>query len=132
MGARWLRNPGGIAPIDIHKQPPGRHLCLAEREEIALLRAQGNGVRKIARAVGRDSRTISRELRLSAATRSGKVEQRASVAQWKADMVAGRPETPKLVANERLHAWVEEPLAGRICDPDGIPVKGPPPPGWMG
>ena len=98
VGGRWFRNAGGMPPFDINKQPSGRYLCFAEREEIALLRAQGQGVREIARAVGRDPATISRELRRNAATRSGKIEYRASVAQWKADMAARRPKVAKLVA----------------------------------
>lgn len=59
----------------------GRYLCFEEREEIALLRAQGMGVREIARCLGRSASTISRELRRNAATRGGKLEYRASVAQ---------------------------------------------------
>lgn len=70
VGARWFRNAGGMAPFDIHKKPSGRYLCFAEREEIAMLRTQGNGVREIARTIGRDPSTISRELRRNAATRS--------------------------------------------------------------
>jgi IS30 family transposase len=54
----------------------------AEREEIALLRAEGRGVREIAREIGRSPSTISRELHRNAATRGGKLEYRASVAQW--------------------------------------------------
>jgi IS30 family transposase len=42
-------------------------------------------VREIARQVGRDPGTISRDLRRNAATRGGKLDYRASVAQWKAD-----------------------------------------------
>jgi len=57
-----------------------RYLSFREREEIALLRVQGAGVRQIADAVGRDPSTISRELRRTAATRGGKPEYRASVA----------------------------------------------------
>ena len=72
VGARWFRNAGGMAPFDINKQSSGRYLCFAEREEIAVLRAQGKGVRQIARTVGRNHGTISRELRRNAATRSGK------------------------------------------------------------
>ena len=49
----------------------GRYLSFAEREEIALLRAQGLGVREIARQLGRSPSTISRELRRNAATRGG-------------------------------------------------------------
>ncbi|WP_410575745.1 helix-turn-helix domain-containing protein, partial [Amycolatopsis sp. cmx-4-61] len=41
----------------------GRYLSFAEREEIALLRAQDIGVREIARRISRDPGTISRELR---------------------------------------------------------------------
>jgi len=49
----------------------GRYLSLAEREELAILRVQGAGVREIARQMGRSASTISRELRRNAATRSG-------------------------------------------------------------
>ena len=52
VGARWFRNAGGMAPFDISTQPSGRYLCFSEREEIAVLRAQGKGVREIARTVG--------------------------------------------------------------------------------
>ncbi len=132
VGSRWFRNAGGMAPFDITSQPSGRYLCFAEREEIAVLRAQGNGVRQIARAVGRDPGTISRELRRNAATRSGKNEYRTSVAQWKADLASRRPKVAKLVADERLHAYVEERLAGRISGLDGATIEGPPSPRWTG
>ncbi len=132
VGARWFRHAGGMAPFDIHKQPSGRYLCFAEREEIALLRAQGKGVREIARAIGRDPGTISRELRRNAATRCGQIEYRASVAQWKADMAARRPKVAKLVANKRLHAYVENRLAGQVNSPGGAEVAGPPAPRWTG
>ena len=62
-------------------------------------------MREIARRLGRDPSTISRELRRNAATRAGKLEYRASVAQWKADLLARRPKAAKLVANERLHQY---------------------------
>jgi IS30 family transposase len=52
----------------------GRYLSFAEREEIALLRAQQCGVREIARRLRRSPSTISRELRRNAATRSGRLE----------------------------------------------------------
>jgi IS30 family transposase len=50
----------------------------------ALLRAQDIAVREIARRIGRDSGTISRELRRNAATRADRRGYRALVAQWKA------------------------------------------------
>ena len=53
---------------------------LAEREQIALLRARNAGVREIARQLARSASTISRELRRNAATRSGGFEYRASTA----------------------------------------------------
>jgi DNA-binding CsgD family transcriptional regulator len=62
VGSRWYRHAGGMTPLSL-TEPTGRYLSFAEREEIALLRAQGKGVREIARTVGRDPGTISRELR---------------------------------------------------------------------
>ena len=121
-----------MPPFDLKFKPTGRYLSFAEREEIALLRAQDKGVREIARAIGRDPGTVSRELRRNAATRGGKLEYRASVAQWKADMAAKRPKTAKLVANPRLHAYVQERLAGQIKTPDGKVIRGPEPPRFTG
>ena len=70
-------------------------------------------MREIARRLGRSPSTISRELRRNAATRGGQLEYRASVAQWKAELMARRPKTAKLVANERLREYVQERLPGR-------------------
>ena len=105
-----------MPPFDLKFRPSGRYLSFAEREEIALLKVQGKGVREIAREIGRDPGTISRELRRNAATRSGSSGYRASVAQWKADMAARRPKAAKLVTNPRLHAYVQERLTGQSAD----------------
>ena len=104
VGQRWFHNAGGMPPFDITKQPSGRYQSFPEREEIALLKAQGKGVRQIAREVGRDPGTVSRELRRNAATRGGHLEYRASVGQWKADLAARRPKAAKLVTNPKLRA----------------------------
>jgi IS30 family transposase len=112
--------------------PSSRYLSFEEREEIALLKAQGAGVREIARAVGRDPSTISRELRRNAATRSGKLKYRAGVAQWKAELAARRPKTAKLIANPRLHTYVQDRLAGKVHGPDGVAAEGPTPAPWQG
>ena len=88
-GVRWFRERGGMATL-LRDPVSCRYLCFAEREEIAWLRAEGRGVREIAREIGRSPSTISRELRRNAATRGGKLDYRASVAQWKADLVAQR------------------------------------------
>jgi IS30 family transposase len=130
-GARWFRHGGGMPSIDL-APVSGRYLSFREREEIALLMARGSGVREIARELGRAPSTISRELRRNAATRGGKLDYRASVAQWKADLVARRPKTAKLVANDRLRAYVQDRLAGQIRTPGGRPVLGPDTPEWRG
>jgi IS30 family transposase len=129
-GARWFRHRGGM-PTDVSPSS-GRYLSFREREEIAIMCARGDGVRSIARELGRAPSTISRELRRNAATRCGKLEYRASVAQWKADLVAQRPKIAKLVANECLRDYVQDRLAGHVCRPDGTPVEGPPTGPWKG
>lgn len=40
VATRWFRHAGGMSPISLD-EPTGRYLSFAEREEIALLRAQG-------------------------------------------------------------------------------------------
>lgn len=132
VGARWFHHAGGMPPFDLKFTPTGRYLSFAEREEIALLRAQDRGVREIAREIGRDPGTVSRELRRNAATRGGKLEYQASVAQWKADMTAKRPKAAKLVTNPRLKIYVQQRLAGQISLPDGTPFLGPTPPRFTG
>ena len=119
-------------PLNLLAPLSGRYLSFSEREEIALLRAQGCGVRSIARQVGRDPSTISRELRRNAATRGQKLDYRASVAQWKADLVAQRPKTAKLVANPALHDYVQQRLSGKVRHPNGKTVTGPTTPQWKG
>ncbi len=103
----------------------GRYLSFVEREEIALLRAGGCGVREIARRVGRSSSTISRELRRNAATRSGGLEYRASTAQWHADQRGQRPKPAKLAVNAELRRYVQDRLSGAVQRPDGTVVNGP-------
>ena len=131
VGARWFRQAGGMSPISLD-EPTGRYLSFAEREEIALLRAQDVGVREIGRRIRRDPGTVSRELRRNAATRSGKQEYRAVVAQWKAQQAAKRPKTAKLVSNEQLREYVQDRLAGNVRRPDGTVVPGPRTPPWKG
>jgi IS30 family transposase len=131
VGSRWFRHGGGMSPFDL-KAFTGRYLTFHEREDIALLRAQGTGVREIARTLGRSPSTISRELRRNAATRGGKLDYRASVAQWKAELVARRPKTSKLITNPRLREYVQERLSGQVTRPDGTPVRGPATGPWTG
>ena len=131
VGARWFRQGGGMPTIEL-ADPGGRYLTFSEREEIAILRAQHVGVREIARRLDRDPATISRELRRNAATRGGKLEYRASVAQWKAELMARRPKPAKLVTNQVLHDYVQERLNGEVRRPDGTIVSGPVVADWKG
>ena len=131
VGIRWFRHAGGVTPLSLD-EPTGRYLSLAEREEIALLKAQDKGVREIARTIGRDPGTVSRELRRNAATRGGKPVYRAVVAQWKAQQAAKRPKAAKLAGNEQLREYVQDRLAGNVHGPDGTIVPGPKTPPWKG
>ena len=128
VGSRWFRHAGGMPPISL-AEPAGRYLSFEERKEIALLRATQECVRS---RIGRDPGTISRELRRNAATRGGKPEYRAFVAQWKAQQTAKRPKMATLATNDRLREYVQESLAGNVRRPDGSVVVGPEPPAWKG
>jgi IS30 family transposase len=134
VGSRWFREAGGMPPSALapsSKPLSGRYLSLAEREELAILRAQGCGVREIGRRLGRSGSTISRELRRNAATRSGGREYRATVAQWHAERAARRPKPAKLAADAALRVYVQDRLAGVISAPSGAAVPGPTVP-WKG
>lgn len=130
IGARFFRQGGGMRTIS-PAPLTGRYLSFEEREEIAILNAQGCGVRDTASKLSRSPSTISRELRRNAATRSGDLQYRATTAQWHADRRARRPKTAKLASNEPLRHYVEERLAGLVTGPDGRQVPGPQVP-WIG
>ena len=128
VGVRWFRRAGGMPPThfsQLSKPLSGRYLSFAEREEIAILRAQGHGVSAIARQLDRPPCTISRELRRNAAARHGAPEYRATTAQWHADQSARRPKPAKLAVNPILRDYVQDRLAGMIARPDGAPLVGP-------
>jgi IS30 family transposase len=124
VGSRWFRHAGGMRPISLCPLS-GRYLSLNEREEIAILKAKGCGVREIARQVRRSPSTISRELRRNAATRPDSSGYRAIAAQWHADRRAKRPKVAKLATNEALRTYVQDRLAGTITRLDGTEVPGP-------
>ncbi len=130
VGFRWFRHAGGVNPC----LPPtvsGRYLSFSEREDIAIFRAQGLGVREIARRVGRSPSTISRELRRNASTRTWRLEYKASIAQWHAERRAHRPKISKLATNDELRQYVQDRLSGEVRAPDGKTV-GPDGPKWKG
>jgi hypothetical protein len=128
VGVRWFRRAGGMPPTHLSRSSKPlseRYLSFAEREDIAILRAQGHGVRAIARQLDRPPCTISRELRRNVARRHGAPEYRATTAQWHADRSARRPKSAKLVINPALRDYVQDRLAGMIAKPDGEPLVGP-------
>ena len=128
VGPRWFREAGGMSPKSLApsaKPLSGRYLVFAEREEIALCRAQGQGIREIARRLGRAASTISRELRRNAATRGGGLAYRASTAQWHAERAARRPKRAKLATTAALRTYVQERLSGAVATPGGAAVVGP-------
>jgi IS30 family transposase len=128
VGGRWFREAGGMAP-SIHspssKNVSGRYLSFEEREMIALLKVQDNGVREIARRIDRSPSTVSRELRRNAATRGGGFEYRATTAQWHADRSARRPKPAKLAINAKLRAYVQDRLSGLVETLGGKRFSGP-------
>ena len=134
VGSRWFREAGGMAPSHLSPSsgpPSGRYLSFAEREEIALWRAQGLGVREVARRLGRSGSTVSRELRRNAATRGGNLNYLATTAQWHAERSTRRPKRAKLAGNPALRAYVQDRLAGTVVAPGGVTAPGPAVP-WKG
>jgi transposase, IS30 family len=127
---RWFRHAGGVNPC-LPATVAGRYLSFSEREDIALLRAKGLGVREIARRVKRHPSTISRELRRNASTRTWRLDYKPSIAQWHAERRARRPKVAKLATNDRLRDYVQDRLAGVVRTPDGRAV-GPDGPEWKG
>ncbi len=110
VGTRWFRECGGMPPSHLAPSSPaptGRYLSFSEREQIALARARGDGVREIAAQLARSPSTISRELRRNAATRGGGHDYRATTAQWHADRAAKRPKPAKLLSNPVLREYVQ-------------------------
>jgi IS30 family transposase len=104
-GQRIFSEAGGVNPSRA-AGPVGRYLSWSDREEIAALVHAEHGVREIARRLGRDPGTISRELDRGATQRG----YRASVGQAKADRARSAPRGAKLATNLRLRREVQERL----------------------
>ena len=130
LGSGGSATLGGVNPC-LSPTVSGRYLSFAEREDIALFRAQGLGVREIARRVNRSPSTISRELRRNASTRTFRLEYKATIAQWHAERRARRARPAKLAGNDRLRSYVQERLSGAVRAPGGSAL-GPVGPKWQG
>ena len=97
-----------------------KHLTIGEREDIMCMRREGRRVGEIAREIGRDKSTVSRELRRNSCERF----YRASTAQRRYEARRERCRRPRLLDDpERLELvrsrvlegrWSPEQLEGRI------------------
>lgn len=109
MGGRWIARAGGVRPRR-GRNLKGRCLSFAEREEIALARARGQGVGEIARHLRRVSLHDRRELRRNG---DGRGPYRATKAHALAWHRAARPKPAKLATNMALRTKVENDLQKR-------------------
>jgi hypothetical protein len=85
------------ATVQTFRHSKGRYFSFAEREEIAISRAYGYGIREIARHLGVRHRRSPGTCDENAGTRGGTLIYRAEIAQWHRDRRAARPKTAKLV-----------------------------------
>jgi transposase, IS30 family len=134
-GTRWFRDGGGMAPMTL-TEPSDRFLTLGERETIDLCWAEGWSQADIAREIGRDPSTISRELRRNRLEgfphkpplpdgqrrrpgpvpgaqgpgRRPRLRYRAAQAQAKAEVRGRRPKPSKLTELPELQAYVQREL----------------------
>ncbi len=118
-GRRIFVRLGGVNPTRTTDPLEQRYLRFEEREEIMRLQARGLGVRGIAREIGRDPSTVSRELKRAVGVRG----YRAGMAQTHADRGRRGPRNAKLASNLRLRREVQarlehhaspEQIAGRL------------------
>jgi len=128
-GARWVsaagvaRRPGRpcrggqdcAVNIDLDA-PPGFRLSVLERQEIALAKARGLGVRAIAALLNRPPSTISRELARHTGTDG---HYRFLQAEQAARDKAKRPKKAKLAQEGPLRNYVVEQL-DKKCSPEQI------------
>src|SRR5699024_5463689 len=106
----WFRHRGGVKPPHSYGRSR-RYLTFDEREDIAMSRVQGLGVRDIARRLNRDPGTISRELRRAPRNpqdvRPSRPSYLASVCQSDADRKRTRHRPGKLATNLALRREVQ-------------------------
>ena len=106
-GFRWRGERGGIVPVRLAAgERSERYLTLLDRHRIATLRAHGESMRAIARALGRAPSTLSRELR-----RNLSPHDRGVYDGDLAHACAARPRPGKLQIDGELRTIVAERLA---------------------
>jgi transposase, IS30 family len=100
-----------VVGVGCKREISARFLSEDERVRIADLRRAGEGVRAIARELGRDPATISRELRRNVDPQSS--AYRPHAAQRLAERRRARPKISKLVADGELREFVQDGLKRR-------------------
>ena len=128
VGSRWFRRSGGMPPSHLSqsaKPLSGRYLSFEEREEIALLRAQGRGIPSYCLPAG--ASTVD-DLPRGAAQRGRPEAVAWTTGQRRRSGIIDPPKgrsLAKLATNEALRRYVQDRLAGRISAPDGTVIEGP-------
>jgi transposase, IS30 family len=122
-GKRWrhgrtITSTGGrrlhyapVVGVARKREISARFLSEEERVRIADLRRAGEGVRAIARELGRSPATVSRELRRNVDAKAS--TYRPHTAQRLAEQRRARPRTGKLVADVELREFVQDKLERR-------------------
>jgi IS30 family transposase len=95
------------------------HLSLAEREEIAIAREQGQSIRSIATSLGRSPSSVSREIKRNAPP-VNQVKYRGNRAQRRAEDRSRRGHARERLANPLVKAYVEHHLVHDGWTPEGI------------
>ena len=119
VGSRWFRHAGGMPPIEL-APVSGRYLCFSEREQIAVMRAEGVSMRRIAEP---DSGDLRQRFRGSCgatpprATGSSNIVRRPRSGKLTSPRDGRKP--AKLAEHSRLREYVQDKLSGVIRDGDG-------------
>jgi IS30 family transposase len=108
-GYRWRAENGGLPPALVAEDArSSRYLSGVERRRIATLRAQKHSIREIARRLGRNASTVSRELRRNVRPHDRCYD--ADLAHARARQRARRPRRARLITDTQLRAEVQAKL----------------------
>ena len=109
-GYRWRAENGGLPPALVAEETrSSRYLSKLERQRIATLRAQKLSIREIARRLGRNASTVSRELKRNLRPHDNGCYD-ADLAHARARIRARRPKRTRLILDAQLRAEVQAKL----------------------
>ena len=108
----WYRENGGVMPRDSSPGAVRPRLTFEQREEIAILKAQGCSDAEIARVIGCHRSTVGREVKANSKTFTDghRPQYKASTAQKRSEWKARRPKESKLALSDRLCQEVSKQL----------------------